>query len=220
MAPAYMTTLDEQPVVRATLDLGFGPEFSRIPTSHGMIPTSARAAALFRVREVYMSESTAGFAPYCFCTRVSETALKALLEVGDAGAFKDNHPWFIAQERVLAAQAHGLRVAILFAAGEPLEFSHWAEVTGIEVNRFRQGAESRISFSGLQAISPLWSELDALLLLPSAEQSRRERLEGLRPSRVALDAHTVHPYAICERPAFLLRPAALEAPDGDGVQPG
>ena len=43
---------------------------------------------------------------------------------------------------------------------------------------------------------------------------------GLRPSRVALDAHTVHPYAICERPAFLLRPAALEAPDSDGVHSG
>lgn len=150
------------------------------------------------------------FAPYCFCTRVSEKALKALLEVGDGGAFRDSHPWFIAQERVLAARSHGLRVAVLFAAGEPLTLRCWAEVTKIEVNRFRQGAESRISFVGMQPVSPLWEALDSLLLLPSAEQSRRERLEGLRPSRVALDAHTLHPYAICERPAFLLRPAALD----------
>ncbi len=159
------------------------------------------------------ADTPPAFAPYCFCTRVSEKSLAALLEVGDGGAFKDNHPWFIAQERVLAARSHGLRVGLVFAAGDPLTLRYWAEVTKIEVNRFRQGAESRISFTGLQPVSPLWEALDSLLLLPSAEQARRERLEGLRPSRVALDPHTLHPYAICERPAFLLRPAALGEDD-------
>lgn len=161
------------------------------------------------------TQAVQAFAPYCFCARVSEAALKALLEVGDGGAFKDNHPWFIAQERVLAARSHGLRVALLFAAGDPPTLRQWAEVTQIEVNRYRQGAESRISFTGLQPVSPLWESLDSVFLLPSAEQSRRERLEGLRPSRVALDVHTLNPYAICERPSFLLRPPSFDESELD-----
>lgn len=156
------------------------------------------------------------FAPYCFCTVVTDKALKVLLDAPAGGAYKDNHPWLIAEELLRAAQARDEAVALLLACNElarnapadslsggALEFSHWAVIDTIEVNRFRQGAESRVCFAKLHEVSELWAPLDSLMLMPAAERLRRETLEGLRPSRQCLDEHALHPYAICEAPPFL-----------------
>ena len=173
------------------------------------------------------------FAQYCFCTVVDHKALRALLQVTDGGAYKDNHPWVIAAELLKAAQARDEAVVLMLAtiAPEPtsqtnedadapvittspgvMEFAYWTTVQSIEVNRFRQGAESRVRFEKLDPVSELWSSLDSLLLMPSQERLRREALEGLRASRQALDEHSLHPYAICEVPAFVLAHRARQEP--------
>ena len=157
------------------------------------------------------------FAPFCLCTSVDHKALKGLLEATTGGTYKDNHPWAIAAEMLAAAQARDEAVVLMLATIAPPStadaadhpaggwtFAYWSIVNEIEVNRFRQGTESRVSFGKLTPVSELWAALDALQLLPAAERLRREALEGLRPSRQALDEHSLHPYAICELPPFIL----------------
>lgn len=173
------------------------------------------------------------FAPFCFCTSVDHKALKGLLEATTGGTYKDNHPWAIAAEMLGQAQARDEVVVLMLATIAPFSgeessredaasnrgpdtwtFTHWSIITEIEVNRFRQGTESRVSFGKLTPVSELWSALDSLQLLPAAERLRREALEGLRPSRQCLDDHSLHPYAICELPPFVL----AHRDDGDAAE--
>ena len=97
-----------------------------------------------------------------------------------------------------------------------LEFAFWTTITSIEVNRFRQGSESRVQFGALTPVSELWAAPDSVQLLPSHERLRREALENLRASRQALDEYHLHPYAICVTPPFVL--AQRKALSGNDTQ--
>jgi hypothetical protein len=152
------------------------------------------------------------FASFCFCAPVAAKSLAVLLEVPAGGEYRDAHPWLVAQEMLAAARGEDRTVVLLLATDDG--FSHWAPVIDIDVLRYQGGgAESRIRFGRLSPVGPIWQPLDALVLLPSVERLRRERLEGLRPSREALSGRTLHPYAICEAPAFL-QGAAMAAGQG------
>ena len=86
----------------------------------------------------------------------------------------------------------------------PLRFSHWAHVRAIEVQELHKGAwETRCAFEPLEAVNPIWEPLDSVVLAPSAEQRHRERIEPSKKHRQLLDAGLIHPYAVCETPAFI-----------------
>ncbi len=144
-------------------------------------------------------------AAFCLCVVVSEKALKAILDGHTQGAYRDNHPWIIAAERFCEAQEGAERVPIVFATGEPLEFSHWGIVESIDVNELHVGAfETRCTFDVLTPVNPIWTSLDSVSLAPSVEQLRREDLEPIRIRRQPLDHTTIRPYAICETPSFIV----------------
>ena len=146
----------------------------------------------------------------CICTVVRAKALAAILEGTGAGSYRDTHPWLIAQELLCAAAAATARLAVLFATGEPAAFSHWAFVKSINVRELHKGAwETCCTFEPLQRVNPIWEALDSVSLAPSAEQLRRERLEPVRNHRQALDMTLIHPYAVCETPAFIGQPRCI-----------
>ncbi|TDJ42250.1 MAG: hypothetical protein E2O54_02630 [Gammaproteobacteria bacterium] len=142
--------------------------------------------------------------PYCLATTVTPKALKALLENTGAGAYRDAHPWLVACEMFEAAQTRAQRMALLIASGEPLEFRQWGWIESIDVVELHRGQwESRCSFGRLEPVHQIWSGLDSVFLKPGDDQLRRESLEPIRQHRTPLDALHIHPYAICEAPAFL-----------------
>ncbi len=144
-------------------------------------------------------------AAFCLCVVVSEKALKAILDGHAQGAYRDNHPWIIAAERFREAQEVSERVPIVFATGEPLEFSHWSIAESISVNELHVGAfETRCTFDVLTPVNPIWTSLDSVSLAPSVEQLRREDVEPIRIHRQPLDQTTIRPYAICETPPFIV----------------
>ena len=143
--------------------------------------------------------------PYCLCTTVAEKALEALLENPGRGSYRDNHPWLIGLEMVEVAKAADQQVPLLVASGDPLEFSYWVLIERIDVVELHRATwETSIDFGILQPINPIWTSLDSVLLKPGDDQLRREQLEPIKMHRQALDAHLIHPYAICETPGFLL----------------
>jgi hypothetical protein len=143
--------------------------------------------------------------PYCLTTTVAEKALEALLENPSRGSYRDDHPWLIAREMVAAASAADQQVPLLVASGDPLEFSYWVLIEAIDVVELHRATwETRIDFGPLKPINPIWTGLDSVLLKPGDDQLRREQLEPIKVHRQALDAHLIHPYAICETPGFLL----------------
>ena len=150
---------------------------------------------------------------YCIATIVTEKAIAALLEGGGAGSYRDTSPWIVAKRLVEDAAAQEARVPIVLASKPetgPALFSHWAYITNIDVVELHRGQwESRVHFSKLQPINPIWEPIDSLFIKASSEQMAREQLEGLAVSRHSLDEHHIHPYAICESPAFV--PDVLEA---------
>ena len=92
----------------------------------------------------------------------------------------------------------------------PLRFSHWAHVRAIEVRELHKGAwETRCAFEPLEPVNPIWEPLDSVVLAPSAEQRHRERIEPIKKHRQLLDANLIHPYAVCETPAFIGQSASL-----------
>jgi hypothetical protein len=142
---------------------------------------------------------------YCICTTVGVKSLEALLEGSGQGNYKDEHPWLVAQEFLETAREASSRLPILFATGQPSEFSHWGYVEAIEVFELHRGQwETRCEFSPLVAINPIWTAIDSVFLKPSAEQHRRETLENIHQHRYALTEGEIHPYAICETPPFIL----------------
>ena len=159
--------------------------------------------------------------PYCICAPVSQRALDAILEQSGAGAYKDTHPWHLAQELLEAARQSGQALPLLLAAGEPLAFSWWAEILDIHIVAFRRGTwETRCEFSTLSPVHAIFQPLDSIALYPGAEQRRREALEPIAPHRQFLDARLLHPYAICETPAFIGAPpsqASGDAPPSAGT---
>lgn len=143
---------------------------------------------------------------------VTEKAIEGLLESGSGGVYKDSHPWLVALDlfRSLAAQDQAL--PILLATGQPLAFNHWGFIEQIDVVELHLGQwETACRFDTPKPMHPIFSELGSVFLKPANEQLERERREGLRQHRTALDEMHVHPYAICETPAFILVPPV----DGD-----
>jgi len=143
--------------------------------------------------------------PFCIVTTVSSKGLEALLENGDAGAYRDAHPWLAAAELFDRERAEGRTMPIVFASGSPLALAYWAAIERIDVAALHRAAwESRCSFKGLAAMHPIWTALDSLMLKPGDDQLRRESLEPIARLRHPLDERHTRPYAICETPAFML----------------
>ena len=143
--------------------------------------------------------------PYCICTTVGAKSLQALLEASGKGSYKDEHPWLVARQLLETATEQQARLPILFATGQPSEFSHWGYIEAIEVFELHRGQwDTRCSFSPLQPVNPIWTALDSVFLKPSHEQLQREELENIHQHRYALGEGELHPYAICETPAFIL----------------
>ena len=144
--------------------------------------------------------------PYCICTTVSTKALKVLLEGSGQGSYKDTHPWMVAADFLERATAAGQRLPILFASGQPSEFSHWGYIEDIAVVELHRATfESVCDFSPLQSVNPIWLSLDSVFLKPSEEQLQREAREGIHQHRYPVTEAEIHPYAICETPAFILQ---------------
>ena len=147
--------------------------------------------------------------PYCICTTVGEKALQGLLESSGKGDYKDDHPWRVAREFLEAASQQSSRLPILFATGQPSEFSHWGYVDAVDVFELHRGQwETRCGFSVLHPVNPIWTAIDSVFMKPSAEQSRREALENIHQHRYPLTEGELHPYAICETPPFIIAEAA------------
>ena len=146
--------------------------------------------------------------PFCLCTTVSSKSLATLLEASDSGSYRDEHPWFAARELLEAERSEGRALALILAVedGDPndAQLSHWTFVEDIDVVTLHRGAwATRVRFAALRTVNPIWSALDSLMLKPGDDQLRREALEPIRQHRQPLDGRHVHPYAICETPAFI-----------------
>lgn len=141
----------------------------------------------------------------CVATTVDGKALQVILESPTrGGSFTQSHPWILAREEHMLARSRDRAMVVMFAASDTLEFSHWAPVKEIEVREYQGSTcESIVHFGELQEVGEIWRTLDSVFLKPSAEQLRREELEQVRPTRAALDAHHIHPYALIEAPPFL-----------------
>lgn len=140
---------------------------------------------------------------------MTQKAIDALLETSGAGNFRDGHPWLVAFDMLTDAHSSQQALPILFAskaedAAAHAVFTHWTWVKSIDVVELHRGQwDSRCSFAGLRPINPIWEPIDSLLLKASDVQMEREQREGIRVSRQALDEHHIHPYAVCETPAFI-----------------
>ena len=144
--------------------------------------------------------------PYCLCTTVSEKGLAVLLEGSGQGKYRDNHPWLVALDMLDAARAAGQQLPVLFASGSPSAFSHWGFVTDLAVVELHRATwETVLSFTPLQPVHPIWTDLDSVLLKPTAEQLERERREGIHQHRYPVTEGEIRPYAICETPPFIGR---------------
>ena len=151
--------------------------------------------------------STSASYPFCIATIVTEKAIEAMLDASGTGSYRDEHPWLVARDLLAAAEQTLQPVPILFAVTggnrEP-HFSHWSTVRSIDVVELHRGQwESRCSFDQLHPFNPIFEAIASVFVKASQEQMDREVREGIRVSRQALDEHHIHPYAICETPAFI-----------------
>ncbi len=146
--------------------------------------------------------------PYCIATIVTAKAIEALLEASGEGNYRDEHPWLVARDLLAAAQAAEQALPIMFASladdGSPAAFTHWSVIRDIDVVELHRGQwDTRCAFGTLAPVNPIWEPIDSLLIKASSEQMERESREAIRVSRQPLDEHHIHPYAICETPAFI-----------------
>ena len=147
--------------------------------------------------------SNSASSPWCIATVVTEKAIASMLEISGEGSYLDQHPWLVAKDLM---ESTALPVPILFASlsEQSITFSHWSLISAIDVVELHRASwETRCRFGHLQPMNPIWSDVDSVFLKPSSEQLDREQREGIRVSRQALDEHHIHPYAICETPAFI-----------------
>jgi hypothetical protein len=146
--------------------------------------------------------------PYCLCTTVSEKALQVLLEASGRGTYRHDHPWLIALDLLRLAEAAGQRLPVLFAVGQPLRFSHWGLVDSLTVVELHRATwETACTFTPLKPVNPIFEEIDSVFLKPTAEQLDRERREGIHQHRYPVTSAELHPYALCETPAFIVMEA-------------
>ena len=155
-------------------------------------------------------------APYCLCAPATEKAIENVRANGGAGAYKDTHPWYLAQELLAQARSREETLVVLFASGEPEEFRWWAEVEDIDVEAFHRGTwETRCAFSGLRPVAEIFRPLDSVALYPGVEQLRREAIEPVTLHRQYVNRTLLRPYAIAETPPFVGRE---EAPAEDAPE--
>ena len=144
------------------------------------------------------------YASYCICVPVTAQALERVRSSGRAGAYRDAHPWYLAQELLSRAREQGELLAILFLSGDPEEFQWWAQIEEIDVEAFHRGTwETRCTFSNLKPVAAIFRPLDSVALYPGEEQLRREAIEPVRQHRQYLNGNLLRPYAIAETPAFV-----------------
>ncbi|MEM7080115.1 MAG: hypothetical protein AAF513_15955 [Pseudomonadota bacterium] len=152
--------------------------------------------------------SSSASCPFCIATIVTDKAIESLLENQGQGNYRDTHPWLVAARLLERAGESAQSLPILFASkpdAGPAIFSHWSTISRIDVVELHRGQwDSRVAFQRLQAFNPIWSDVDSVFVMPSAEQLQREQEEGIRVVRQALDEYHIHPYALCETPAFIL----------------
>jgi len=145
--------------------------------------------------------------PYSIATVVTNKAIEAMLEADTDGNYKDDHPWLIAKDLFEHATTINQVLPILFACkeqGMESEFSHWSKVKEINAVELHRGKwETKVRFDRLMLFNPIWQSIDSVMLKTSKEQMDRELKEGIRVHRVMLDENHIHPYAICETPAFI-----------------
>lgn len=161
------------------------------------------------------------FASYCICVPVTTQALESVRSSGRAGAYKDAHPWYLAQELLSRAREDGELLAILFVSGKPEEFHWWARIEDIDVEAFHRGTwETRCTFSNLKPVAAIFRPLDSVALYPGEEQLRREAIEPVKQHRQYLNGNLLRPYAIAETPAYVgFEPAVPADPSfGEGVE--
>lgn len=146
---------------------------------------------------------------FCLATVVTPKSIESMLEADTGGLFKDQNLWRVAKTFFLQAQTARLTVPLLFAVrdGEDTWFSHWSTINSIEVLELPDSrGESRCYFDRLAPFNPIWQAIDSLSHKPSDEQLSREKLEGARTLRWPLQDNQLHPYTICETPAFIRAP--------------
>ena len=154
-------------------------------------------------------------ADYCLATVVPPKSIEAMLEADGGGLFKDQNLWLVAAPFFQKAKTRGESMPLLFAVrdDETCWFSHWSMIREIEVLELPDSrGESRCYFDRLIAFNPIWSEIDSLCHKPSDEQLSRERSEGARTLRWPLQENQLHPYTICETPAFIQAAVTSPAP--------
>ncbi len=152
--------------------------------------------------------------PSCICTTVGEKALRVLLENSGSGTYKDAHPWLVALELFDQASEAGQGLAILFATGQPSEFSHWGFVERIDVVELHRATwETACTFTQLQPVNPIWTSLDSVFLMPSEYRLKRELLEEIHQHRYGLTEGEIRPYAICETPPFCSKQTVTSVDD-------
>lgn len=157
--------------------------------------------------------------PCCLAMAVDDTALERIREEGgDPGGLRDATPWYLAADLLEEARTAGQTLCMLLAAGRPLHWAHWAEVTDIEVHDHASTRETRVRFGRSGPMHPVFEALDAVTLWPAEHQLERERREGLRQRRLHVDPTWLHAYALCETPSFLLQPTG-PGPEGDQLPP-
>ncbi len=152
--------------------------------------------------------------PFCIATIVTDKAVEAMLESSGTGSYRDDHPWLVAKDILQTAQAAVQQLPILFAVtgdNTAPHFSHWSVIRDIDVVELHRGQwDSRCTFDRLQPFNPIFEAIDSVFIKASQEQMERESREGIRVSRLGLDEHHIHPYAICETPAFITEALAVE----------
>jgi len=152
--------------------------------------------------------------PYCIATVVTDKAIDSMLEAGGDGTYKDTHPWLLALDMFDAATQAGELVPILFASMHDdgrVTFTHWSTIDDLSVVELHRATwDTRCHFKSLYPMNPIFEPIDSIFIKASFEQMERERREGIRVSRKALDENHIHPYAICETPVFVMEALSKE----------
>ena len=161
-----------------------------------------------------MENNLAPATPYCLVVLVTQRAIESMLENSGQGIYRDTHPWAVAEQLLAQAQAEQTSMPIIFASLGDVQgaaYSHWSIVEKIDVLSLTSNRwESRCEFGALNVVNPIWQDIDSVMHKSSEEQLLREQVEGIRTLRMPLQENQIHPYAICETPAFIL--AELQTP--------
>tara|TARA_B110000444_G_C18403335_1_gene394649 strand:- start:55 stop:543 length:489 start_codon:yes stop_codon:yes gene_type:complete len=161
-----------------------------------------------------MENNLARPTPYCLVVLVTQRAIESMLENSGQSIYRDTHPWVVAEQLLAQAQAEQTSMPIIFASlgdAQGAAYSHWSTVEKIDVLSLTSNRwESRCEFGALNVVNPIWQDIDSVMHKSSEEQLLREQVEGIRTLRMPLQENQIHPYAICETPAFIL--AELQTP--------